>query len=80
MPQVHKEFLVCNFTFNKTNTCKMLKNEPFSVLSTVVEQLAGNDHVLNHLSVPAACFTHPEISMVGLTEVNYHYIKLGCIY
>ncbi|KAL0348604.1 UNVERIFIED_CONTAM: Dihydrolipoyl dehydrogenase 1, chloroplastic [Sesamum angustifolium] len=37
---------------------------------SVVEQLTGKDHVLNHLSIPAACFTHPEISMVGLTEAN----------
>ncbi|KAL7104854.1 hypothetical protein ACP275_07G007400 [Erythranthe tilingii] len=35
---------------------------------SVVEQLTGKDYVLNHLSIPAACFTHPEISMVGLTE------------
>uniref|UniRef100_A0A7N0ZUV9 Dihydrolipoyl dehydrogenase n=1 Tax=Kalanchoe fedtschenkoi TaxID=63787 RepID=A0A7N0ZUV9_KALFE len=35
---------------------------------SVVEQVTGKDHVLNHLSIPAACFTHPEISMVGLTE------------
>ncbi|PWA52227.1 lipoamide dehydrogenase 1 [Artemisia annua] len=35
---------------------------------SVVEQVSGKDHVLNHLSIPAACFTHPEISMVGLTE------------
>uniref|UniRef100_A0A7N1A0F0 Dihydrolipoyl dehydrogenase n=1 Tax=Kalanchoe fedtschenkoi TaxID=63787 RepID=A0A7N1A0F0_KALFE len=35
---------------------------------TVVEQVTGKDHVLNHLSIPAACFTYPEISMVGLTE------------
>ncbi|XP_047938139.1 dihydrolipoyl dehydrogenase 2, chloroplastic-like [Salvia hispanica] len=35
---------------------------------SVVEQVTGNGHVLNHLSIPAACFTHPEISMVGLTE------------
>ncbi|KAL1549538.1 Dihydrolipoyl dehydrogenase 2, mitochondrial [Salvia divinorum] len=35
---------------------------------SVVEQVTGNAHVLNHLSIPAACFTHPEISMVGLTE------------
>ncbi|KAH8500922.1 hypothetical protein H0E87_015951 [Populus deltoides] len=35
---------------------------------SVVEQITGRDHVLNHLSIPAACFTHPEISMVGLTE------------
>lgn len=35
---------------------------------SVVEKLCGRDNVLNHLSIPAACFTHPEISMVGLTE------------
>ncbi|GFZ07216.1 dihydrolipoamide dehydrogenase [Actinidia rufa] len=35
---------------------------------SVVEQVCGKDHVLNHSSIPAACFTHPEISMVGLTE------------
>ncbi|KAF8394650.1 hypothetical protein HHK36_020866 [Tetracentron sinense] len=35
---------------------------------SVVEKVCGKDHVLNHLSIPAACFTHPEISMVGLTE------------
>ncbi|KAI3509263.1 hypothetical protein L1887_24421 [Cichorium endivia] len=36
--------------------------------SVIVEQVSGKDHVLNHLSIPATCFTHPEISMVGLTE------------
>ncbi|GJN05326.1 hypothetical protein PR202_ga22945 [Eleusine coracana subsp. coracana] len=35
---------------------------------SVVEQICGKDNILNHLSIPAACFTHPEISMVGLTE------------
>lgn len=35
---------------------------------SVIEQISGKDNVLNHLSIPAACFTHPEISMVGLTE------------
>jgi len=35
---------------------------------SVIEQISGRDNVLNHNSVPAACFTHPEISMVGLTE------------
>ena len=34
----------------------------------VVETLAGRPRVLNHLSVPAACFTHPEVSFVGLTQ------------
>jgi len=40
----------------------------------VVEQVTGRDHVLNHLSIPAACFTHPEISMVGLTEVYHNFV------
>lgn len=47
---------------------------------TVVEQLTGRDHVLNHLSIPAACFTHPEISMVGLTEVNAKISQLNIEY
>ncbi|CAN6469132.1 unnamed protein product [Victoria cruziana] len=37
---------------------------------SVVEQICGKDNVLNHMSIPAACFTHPEISMVGLTETS----------
>lgn len=28
---------------------------------SAVEQMCGREHVLNHLSVPAACFTHPEV-------------------
>jgi len=35
---------------------------------SAVENMCGRPHVLNHLSVPAACFTHPEISFVGLTQ------------
>jgi dihydrolipoamide dehydrogenase len=35
---------------------------------SAVENMCGNAHVVNHNSVPAACFTHPEVSFVGLTE------------
>ena len=35
---------------------------------SAVENICGRQHTLNHLSVPAACFTHPEVSFVGLTE------------
>ena len=35
---------------------------------SAVENMCGRAHELNHLSVPAACFTHPEVSFVGLTE------------
>ena len=35
---------------------------------SAIENIVGRSHVLNHLSVPAACFTHPEVAFVGLTE------------
>lgn len=35
---------------------------------SAVENMCGSEHVLNHDAVPAACFTHPEIAMVGPTE------------
>lgn len=35
---------------------------------SVVENIKGRPNVVNHLAVPAACFTHPEVSFVGITE------------
>lgn len=35
---------------------------------SAIENMLGRPHVLNHNSVPAACFTHPEVSFVGLTQ------------
>jgi dihydrolipoamide dehydrogenase len=35
---------------------------------SVVECISGRERKVNHLAVPAACFTHPEVSFVGLTE------------
>jgi pyruvate/2-oxoglutarate dehydrogenase complex dihydrolipoamide dehydrogenase (E3) component len=35
---------------------------------SAVENMQGRPHVLNHKSVPAACFTHPEVSFVGVTQ------------
>jgi len=35
---------------------------------SAVENIVGREHVVNHDAVPAACFTHPEIGMVGPTE------------
>ena len=31
---------------------------------SAVETMVGREHVLNHLSVPAACFTHPEARLL----------------
>lgn len=35
---------------------------------SAVENIAGRSHVVDHMAIPAACFTHPEIAMVGPTE------------
>ncbi|CAB9507443.1 Dihydrolipoyl dehydrogenase [Seminavis robusta] len=35
---------------------------------SAVENIVGRPHEVDHAAVPAACFTHPEISMVGPTE------------
>ena len=32
---------------------------------SAVENMCGRSHVLNHASVPAACFTHPEVHLVS---------------
>ena len=37
-------------------------------LCSAVENICGRPNEVNHQAVPAACFTHPEIAMVGLTE------------
>eukprot|EP00887_Chlorella_sp_A99_P006172 scaffold3.g6172.t1 len=35
---------------------------------SAVENICGRPHVVNHAAIPAACFTHPEVSFVGATE------------
>lgn len=35
---------------------------------SAIENICGRTHVVNHDAIPAACFTHPEIAMVGPTE------------
>eukprot|EP00535_Pseudo-nitzschia_heimii_P002752 CAMPEP_0197183000 /NCGR_PEP_ID=MMETSP1423-20130617/7231_1 /TAXON_ID=476441 /ORGANISM="Pseudo-nitzschia heimii, Strain UNC1101" /LENGTH=533 /DNA_ID=CAMNT_0042633521 /DNA_START=53 /DNA_END=1654 /DNA_ORIENTATION=+ len=35
---------------------------------SAIENICGRDHEVDHKAIPAACFTHPEISMVGPTE------------
>ena len=35
---------------------------------SAIENIVGREHAVNHDAIPAACFTHPEIAMVGPTE------------
>lgn len=43
---------------------------------SAVENMCGREHVLDHSTVPAACFTHPEVSSLILC---YHY-ACACMY
>eukprot|EP00250_Pteridium_aquilinum_P009964 c19057_g1_i1 orf=356-2074(+) len=56
------------FCIGDANGKMMLAHAASAQGISVIEHISGSNNVLNHLSVPAACFTHPEISMVGLTE------------
>ncbi len=42
---------------------------------SAVENIMERPHEVNHLHIPAACFTHPEIAMVGFTEEQ---AKVSC--
>merc|ERR1712124_225648 len=35
---------------------------------SAVENMCGREHVVDHDTIPAACFTHPEIAYVGISE------------
>jgi dihydrolipoamide dehydrogenase len=35
---------------------------------SAVENICGRENVVNHLAIPAACFTHPEIAMVSTSR------------
>lgn len=56
------------FCIGDANGKYMLAHAASAQGISAVENICGRSHVLNHLSVPAACFTHPEISFVGLTQ------------
>lgn len=56
------------FCIGDANGKLMLAHAASAQGISVVENICDRSHVLNHLSVPAACFTHPEVAFVGLTE------------
>ena len=56
------------YCIGDANGKSMLAHSASAQGISAVENMLGRPHVLNHNSIPAACFTHPEISFVGLTE------------
>jgi len=56
------------YCIGDANGVMMLAHAASAQGISAVENIMGRRHVVNHEAVPAACFTHPEIAMVGLTE------------
>ena len=56
------------YCIGDANGVMMLAHAASAQGISAVENICGREHVVNHEAVPAACFTHPEIAMVGLTE------------
>eukprot|EP00798_Chlamydomonas_sp_ICE-L_P022242 gene22242-29311_t len=56
------------FCIGDANGKYMLAHAASAQGISAVENMCGRPHVLNHNSIPAACFTHPEVSFVGVTQ------------
>eukprot|EP00923_Selenidium_pygospionis_P013771 GHVN01023764.1.p1 GENE.GHVN01023764.1~~GHVN01023764.1.p1 ORF type:complete len:614 (-),score=116.62 GHVN01023764.1:191-1765(-) len=56
------------YCIGDANGKMMLAHAASSQGVSAVENIIGNQHVLRHETIPAACFTHPEIAFVGLNE------------
>lgn len=56
------------FCIGDANGKYMLAHAASAQGISAIENMCGREHTVDHLSVPAACFTHPEVSFVGLTE------------
>ena len=56
------------YAIGDCNGVMMLAHAASAQGISAVENICSNRHVVNHNNIPAACFTHPEISMVGYTE------------
>jgi len=56
------------YCIGDANGIQMLAHTASSQGVSAVENICGREHAVDHESVPAACFTHPEVAQVGLVE------------
>ncbi|GMH68293.1 hypothetical protein TrRE_jg3783 [Triparma retinervis] len=56
------------YAIGDCNGVMMLAHAASAQGISAVENICGRAHAVDHQAVPAACFTHPEIGMVGMTE------------
>jgi dihydrolipoamide dehydrogenase len=56
------------YCIGDANGIQMLAHTASTQGISAVENICGRVHVVDHESIPAACFTHPEVAQVGLDE------------
>jgi dihydrolipoamide dehydrogenase len=56
------------YCIGDANGKQMLAHTASAQGISAIENIVGRSHVVNHNHVPGACFTHPEVASVGLTE------------
>ena len=56
------------YCIGDANGIQMLAHTASSQGVSAIENMCGNAHVVDHESIPWACFTHPEVAVVGIQE------------
>ena len=56
------------YCIGDANGIQMLAHTASAQGISAVENICGRTHKVDHQSIPAACFTHPEVAQVGLDE------------
>merc|ERR1711871_175410 len=56
------------YCIGDANGIQMLAHTASTQGVSAIENICGRTHVVDHESIPAACFTHPEVAQVGLDE------------
>ncbi|KAJ8601554.1 hypothetical protein CTAYLR_005238 [Chrysophaeum taylorii] len=56
------------YCIGDANGIQMLAHTASTQGISAIENICGRDNVVDHESIPGACFTHPEVAQVGLDE------------
>lgn len=56
------------YAIGDANGIQMLAHTASTQGVSAIENICGRPHVVDHESIPGACFTHPEVAQVGLSE------------
>lgn len=56
------------YCIGDANGIQMLAHTASTQGVSAIENICGRPHVVDHETIPGACFTHPEVAQVGLDE------------